>query len=449
MTRLLWFGDFAPTGFGTVTRNIGRRLIDLGMDVRFISQNTENISLPDWMARRAVALNSLSSEQPFDSLFDGSSRSLLWNGEPYYGWKPDASLILGDFAASRIIAGQFLDAFRSVPSFHYVPIEGVDLPPLWKDMWDVLSPIAMSEFGAGEIEKVIGKRPPMIYHGVDTTDFYPISEDRPITIESTDGSNPPLVLRSKLACKKAWMAFFQLPQAPKTWLLRTDTHWPRKRYNELILNLAPLLRRSPDMLFVIHSRAYGPGGYMPDTLSKIPDLRLRQVRLEGFPEDAQPAVYGFEGRPMPSFLLTNTAGLTLPVLNSLYNSADVYLSNSPEGFGLTIAEAMAVGIPPVALKYSSVPEVVGDAGVLIPTAHLLHNEYDHYWASANMKRYVVEVERLVKNPTLLALLGSRGPERVARLFDWDHKARQFLEVFEASTERTWQPSLQLSRSATT
>jgi len=37
--RLLFFGDMAATGFGTVTMDLGRELLALGHDVRFVSQN--------------------------------------------------------------------------------------------------------------------------------------------------------------------------------------------------------------------------------------------------------------------------------------------------------------------------------------------------------------------------------------------------------------------------
>ncbi len=34
MTRILFFGDLAATGFGTVTMDLGRALLDRGEDVR-------------------------------------------------------------------------------------------------------------------------------------------------------------------------------------------------------------------------------------------------------------------------------------------------------------------------------------------------------------------------------------------------------------------------------
>lgn len=53
------------------------------------------------------------------------------------------------------------------------------------------------------------------------------------------------------------------------------------------------------------------------------------------------------------------------ILIQLYNAADVLLAPSLyEGFGLTILEAMACGLPVITSNVSSLPEVVGDAGIM-------------------------------------------------------------------------------------
>jgi glycosyltransferase involved in cell wall biosynthesis len=53
-------------------------------------------------------------------------------------------------------------------------------------------------------------------------------------------------------------------------------------------------------------------------------------------------------------------------LRALYAAASVYVHPSLyEGFGLTVLEAMACGTPVVAADRTSLPEVVGDAGLLV------------------------------------------------------------------------------------
>jgi len=47
VTRVLFLGDVAQSGFGTVTLDLGKRLLGLGLDVRFISQNDSGEPIPE------------------------------------------------------------------------------------------------------------------------------------------------------------------------------------------------------------------------------------------------------------------------------------------------------------------------------------------------------------------------------------------------------------------
>ncbi|MFN8520722.1 MAG: glycosyltransferase [Chloroflexota bacterium] len=100
----------------------------------------------------------------------------------------------------------------------------------------------------------------------------------------------------------------------------------------------------------------------------------------------------------------------------MYNAADLYVSTSAEGFGLTIAESLACGTAAVGLDYSSVPEVIGPAGALAPAA-LIDNIYSYFWAIPRGDGYTEAVERLVSDRAEMARLGRLGPAHVAR-FDW-------------------------------
>ena len=435
--RVLWFGDLAPTGFGSVTRDLGLRMIELGADVRFVSQNDTGNDLAEPFRSRTVSLISLvnaiepdgnsgvtGANPGIGDLIDGTSTARLHNGEPYGPWKPDAAVVLADFSAARYFVGAHYDAFARMQgrTFHYIPIEGVDLPPEWKRLWEVVTPVAMSEFGAGEIEKVTGTRPPMIYHGVDTGTFFPVSKARPLVLRQ---GKQTAILQDKKTCKWAlaeWLGTANahtLPRnaqgqgvLPKYWMLRTDSHWPRKQWNAMLLAIGPLLERHPDWGFVCHVGVNGPGGYLWDTLSKLPPKQRERIILTR-PNIDDPYV-------------------PREVLAALYNAADLYVSTSAEGFGLTIAEAIACGVPAVGADYSAVPEVIGPAGVTVDVAHLFDNGYDHYWCSVDADDLARKVEFLMTHHGRRVDLGRKGPAHVAANFSWDAAARQFVDLIHAA-----------------
>ena len=83
-----------------------------------------------------------------------------------------------------------------------------------------------------------------------------------------------------------------------------------------------------------------------------------------------------------------------------------------EGFGLPVLEAMNEGCPVITSNTSSLPEVAGDAAVLIPP----RDEEEH------VKAY----NRLLKDPTLRESLIARGKERVRR-FSWNQTAKQMMD----------------------
>lgn len=98
-----------------------------------------------------------------------------------------------------------------------------------------------------------------------------------------------------------------------------------------------------------------------------------------------------------------------------YNAADVFVFPSKyEGFGLPPLEAMACGTPVISSNRSSLPEVVGNAGMLVdPNANELANA----------------VKELLTNDALARELSERGLER-AKQFTWDRTAERTVMVYE-------------------
>lgn len=91
-----------------------------------------------------------------------------------------------------------------------------------------------------------------------------------------------------------------------------------------------------------------------------------------------------------------------------------------EGFGLPPLEALACGGPVIATSATSVPEVVGDAGVLLDP---LDTEA---WTAA--------MRRMVEEPEWREQWLLRGPQRAAQ-FSWSHCAQQTLRSYRAAIAR--------------
>lgn len=103
-------------------------------------------------------------------------------------------------------------------------------------------------------------------------------------------------------------------------------------------------------------------------------------------------------------------------LPALYTDALCFVYPSYfEGFGLPVLEAMACGAPVIAGNRTSLPEVVGDAGLL----------FDPFDTSA----LTAMLARLIEDGKLRRSLQTQGLER-ASLFNWRETARRTLEVYE-------------------
>ena len=137
--------------------------------------------------------------------------------------------------------------------------------------------------------------------------------------------------------------------------------------------------------------AGGPGWMYEETRQQVADLKLeKKVR--------------FLGRVGELELIT------------LYSLADVFAYPSFfEGFGVPPLEAMACGAPVITSNTSSLPEVVGDAALLVDprnTGELAH-----------------AITRLVENEELREELREKGYRQVKQ-YTWPNSAHKMLSVYE-------------------
>lgn len=178
------------------------------------------------------------------------------------------------------------------------------------------------------------------------------------------------------------------PQAPSRYFLYVGTLEPRKNVAGLLDAFAALPERTriTTPLLIV-----GAWGWKADQLrEKLQQRRLeRQVLLLGYVDDAR--------------------------LAALYSGAVAFVWPSwYEGFGLPPLEAMACGTPVIVSNSSSLPEVVGAAGALLPPADI------EAWTNA--------LRRAAEDETWRSAARQRGLEQAAD-FTWTRCAAETLATY--------------------
>jgi len=107
-------------------------------------------------------------------------------------------------------------------------------------------------------------------------------------------------------------------------------------------------------------------------------------------------------------------------LIDLYQHASLFVFPSRyEGFGLPVLEAMACGCPVICSDVSSLPEVAGDAALLV--------------APLDVDKLTSEITQVLRDPELHSDLRKRGLAR-ASTFSWDRTARETIAVYRKVVE---------------
>jgi len=104
----------------------------------------------------------------------------------------------------------------------------------------------------------------------------------------------------------------------------------------------------------------------------------------------------------------------------LYNLAEVFVFPSKrESFGLPPLEALACGAPVVAMKMTSIPEILQDSAVLVEGKDV------QAWADA--------IVQVITDDNLRSSLASKGIQQAAK-FSWERCAEETLQVYHAVLE---------------
>ncbi len=119
-------------------------------------------------------------------------------------------------------------------------------------------------------------------------------------------------------------------------------------------------------------------------------------------------------------------------LARLINAFDVYCFPSMVGeetFGLALLETMACGVPPVVPRLDGLPEVVGNAGLIVP-AQAYDDEIGSFAGTVSPDVMADAVNRLLTDEKARLALGQKARER-ALTFTWDRTAQNVIALFKS------------------
>jgi len=233
--------------------------------------------------------------------------------------------------------------------------------------------LAVSKFTKNEIEKLFaipGQRIEVIYNAIDERFLrgHATEADRQILAERYLVTYPFLLYAGRISPHKNLVRIIEAFSALKAQLEK------QSQYTDLKLII------------------------IGDELSKHPDLRRTVIR-SAVQNDVR--FMGF---------------IPIEMLRLFYDAAKVFVFPSLyEGFGLPPLEAMAHGTPVVTSNISSLPEVVGNAAVLVNPE--------------NVFEIMRALHRVLVDQSLRDKIRQRACEQVKK-FSWDASAQRILAVYE-------------------
>jgi len=257
-------------------------------------------------------------------------------------------------------------AFKHYP--HFLKKKFGQSLSFWKTKRDVHRAdrvIAVSQHTAKDVIdffKIDKKKVRVVYHGVG------------------DHFRPDVPGESILEVKK----YYRISTAK--YILWVGTLEPRKNLPTLIKAYSQLKSIHSEYTLVLGG---GPGWQYQDILNLTLSLGNR-IQITGYLPQRD--------------LIPLYAGASLFAYPSLY-----------EGFGMPLLEAMASGVPIVASRTSSIPEVVGDAGVLVDPLSI-----------SDMGKAIM---KLLDDSSLRSSMQEKGIQR-AKQFTWERAAQETLQIYQ-------------------
>ena len=327
--------------------------------------------------------------------------------------KYDIVWILNDTFVVQPVAG-VLDEIRKVyldrgdipPMFvYYYPVDCKVLSNYagMIDKADV--PVAYTEFGINETLKVLPHvegRLEQIYHGVNTSVIRPISQTE----------------------RAQWRKAYLKVDDNTFVITNVNRNSVRKQIPHTLLAFKEFKKLVPNSVLYLHT-VPKDGGI--DLLQACKDLQLSPVKDVIFPANYSPS-----------------RGFPEEVLNRFFCCSDAFLTTHlGEGFGLTVAEAMAAGVPVIAPDNTNMYELLGkiDAdekrGWLYPCKDMLWVDNSGYRPAGRIDDIVnslLDVYKQTKTHDPELNLRTKRAREWCVEHDWSNIGKQWVKLFDHKYE---------------
>lgn len=332
--------------------------------------------------------------------------NIYWSGIDYSKFKFSNSNITLTSKKHHNFFEKFyipMDIQRRSGDIYHVPQNGIGLDPCIEckkviTIHDLIPYILPETVGKGYLLKFLSAMPMAIdssdailtvseWSKKDILRLFPINEDKiHVTPLSADTIYKPM---DKEKCKHIVKNMFNIS---KPFILYLGGFSPRKNVKGLIIAF--------DKIF--------------SKLDKEYDLVV-----VGDNKDQYGSIFELSKNLSCSSNIIFTGYIDNNVLPVFYNACEAFVYPSLyEGFGLPPLEAMSCGTPVIAANTSSIPEVVGDAGILINPL--------------NMDELINAMEMVLCNETIKTELKDKSIKR-ASMFSWKNTAEKTLEVYKKIT----------------
>jgi len=369
--KILWVGDAVITsGFSVVTHNICN-LLSKKCDLEVFGVGYDHRIKNEYPYHIYAGLNGL------------DIYSCEYAAEVIRKSEPDVIIIFNDDA----VVANYLSLLSNCPS-RVIPMFPVNMLPVSKErmlgfsnaIYGVTDILTYTEFAKKEILKINPNlKVHSVYHGVDKSNFFHV-----------DDAKMKVGLKNQVVVGTV------------------NTNTPRKRLDLFLRGFAKFASGKDDARCLIHAA------------SADETFKLKVIAQD----------YGI----LDKTILSNTHK-SFKDINILYNMMDVNVNTSVgEGFGLSLVEGAACGVPVLCPKHGNLVDIWGDNATYIEIRdheYLANSEF--IGGLVDVDNYADKLGEFYADRELLSEMGKRAHEhsRTAK-FDWETVADKVFKVISES-----------------